>query len=160
MKWEKTVAFDGWNPSQSSPIFFSLDGANQRHPSEMMAEMDEVELCFSFNPVMAKPDVQGETLSIRIQVKCLRCFLCLLWLYACRCVPGPRAFPVPPLVWKPHWLLLYLSIVSHSIIEIPSLLFDLLINKVKNRAGLPCWAQANEKNNLFPISFKTLIRLP
>lgn len=84
----------------------------------------------------------------------------LLWLYACSDVPGPCAFPVPPLGCKPHWLLLYLSIVSHSIIEIPSLLFDLLINKVKNRAGPPCWAQANEKSNLFPISFKPLILLP
>ena len=66
MKWKKTVAFDGWNPSQSSPIFFPMGGANQRHPPEIIAEMDKVELCFSFNPVTAKPDVPGEMLSFRI----------------------------------------------------------------------------------------------
>lgn len=138
--------------------------ANQRHPSEMMAEMDKVELYFSFNPVMAKADVKGKHCPSGFKLNVLddsyTSPVTLLWLYACRYVPGPWPFPVPPLVCKSHWLLLYLSIVSHSIIEILSLLFDLLINKVKNRAGPPCWAQANEKNNLFPISFKTLIRLP
>lgn len=56
----------GETPHNPHQHFFPLDGVSQQHPSEVMAEMGKVELCFGFNPVMAKPDVQGEMPSISI----------------------------------------------------------------------------------------------
>lgn len=99
-----------------------------------------MELYFSFNPVMAKADVKGkhcpsgfknvldDSYASEVTPTVVICMQVCAW---------PMCTSVPPLVCKSHWLLLYLSIVSHSIIEILSLLFDLLINKVKNRAGPP-----------------------
>lgn len=56
----------GETPHNPHQHFFPLDGVSQQHPSEIMAEMRKVELCLGFNPVMAKPDVQGEMPSISI----------------------------------------------------------------------------------------------
>lgn len=119
-------------------------------PSEMMAEMDKVELYFSFNPVMAKADVKGKHCPSGFKLNVLDDSMpsgshptVVICMQVCA---WPMYIPCPSIsVCKSHWPLLYLSIASHSIIEILSLLFDLLITKVKNRAGPPCWLRPMRK---------------